>query len=132
MFLPTFDKVGEAVSNSGLYLATCSGKDESIKIFDVINFDMINFIKLKFIPYQCVFISKYSDPGLLIAVTEKDSGNIHLIKGDSKGEVYKTVKIHESPVTAIKYSETHNTVVSIDSSGMIEYWDSETYGNYKF
>lgn len=119
---------GISVSNSGFYLCTCSSKDESIKIFDVINFDMINFIKLKFVPYQCVFISKYSDPGLLIAVTEKDSGNIHIIKGDSKGEIYKTIKIHENPVTAIKYNEIYNTVISIDNTGMIEYWDIETFG----
>ena len=119
-----------SISKSGLYLCTCSSKDEYLKIFDIVNFDMINFVKLNFIPYQSQIISKHNDPSILIAVTEKDSGNIHILKGDSKGEIYKTVKIHESQVTVIKYNEIFNTVISIDSSGMIEYWKPDTLGKF--
>lgn len=118
---------GISVSNSGLYLTTCSNKDDSLKIFEVINFDMINYVSLKFSPLLCQFISKYNDPGLLIAVTEKENGNIHLVKGDSKGEIFKTIKIHEHPITAIRFNEPFSTVISVDNSGMIEYWDTDTY-----
>ena len=121
---------GISVSNSGLYLSTCSSKDESLKIFDVLNFDMIHFIKLKFIPFHCEFVSKINDPSIVIAVTEKDKGNIYLIKAESKGEIYKTIKLHEYPVTAMKYNEAFNTMISVDSSGMIEYWDVETLGKH--
>jgi peptidylprolyl isomerase domain and WD repeat-containing protein 1 len=120
---------GISVSHSGLYLSTCSSKDDLLKIFDVLNFDMINFIRLPFTPVQCEFISKFNDPDILIAVTEKNSGNIHIFKADSKGDIFKTLKIHSHSVTAIKYNETFNTVLSIDSSGIIEYWDPNTYGN---
>jgi peptidylprolyl isomerase domain and WD repeat-containing protein 1 len=119
---------GISVSNSGLYLSTCSSKDESLKIFDVLNFDMIHFIKLKFVPYHCEIVSKINDPCLLIALSEKDKGNIYLVKAESKGEIYKTVKLHDHPVTSIKFNENYNSVISVDSSGMIEYWDVETLG----
>jgi peptidylprolyl isomerase domain and WD repeat-containing protein 1 len=119
---------GISISKSALYLATCSIKDSLLKIFDILNFDMINYVKLDFIPLHCEFLNKFNDPNLLIAVTDKDSGNIHLIKADSKGEIFKTLKIHSSPVTAIKFNEAFNTAISVDSSGIIEYWDVDDYG----
>jgi peptidylprolyl isomerase domain and WD repeat-containing protein 1 len=119
---------GITVSNTGLYLCTCSNKDESLKMYDVINFDMINYVKLSFLPGLCQFINKNNDPSLLIAVTEKESHKIHIIKGDSKGEIFKTLKIHDNPITVLKFNEPFNTVISIDTTGMIEYWDPQTYG----
>jgi peptidylprolyl isomerase domain and WD repeat-containing protein 1 len=119
---------GISVSKSGLYLCTCSFKDELIKVFDVLNFDMINFIRPNFIPNLCEFINRYNDPNLLIAVTEKGTGNIHIIKADSKGEIFKTIKIHNSNINCLKFNEKFNTVISIDSSSIIEYWDVDTYG----
>jgi hypothetical protein len=35
------------------------------------------------------------------------------------------LKSHRQPVTHIKYNDSFKTVVSIDQSGMIEYWSSE-------
>lgn len=119
---------GMSVSKSGLYLCTCSYKDESIKIFDISNFDMIHFIKLNFQPLYCEFVSKIKDPNLIIAVTEKDTGNIYIIKADGKGEILKRVKIHQNPITSIKYNEPYDTVISTDNIGMIEYWDPITLG----
>jgi peptidylprolyl isomerase domain and WD repeat-containing protein 1 len=120
---------GISVSKSGLYLCTCSFRDEMIKVFDVLNFDMINFIKLEnFSPNLCEFINRYNDPNLLIAVTSKNSSVINIIKAESKGEILKTIDFHSSPVNCIKFNEKFNTVISIDSSGMIEYWDVDTYG----
>ena len=123
---------GVAISNSGSYLSTCSSKDESLKIFDILNFDMIHFVKLKFVPFQCEFVSKINDPCILIALSEKDSSNIHLVKSESKGEIYKTIKLHEFPVTAFKFNENFNCVLSIDTSGMIEYWDVDSQGMFIF
>jgi peptidylprolyl isomerase domain and WD repeat-containing protein 1 len=61
---------GISISHNGAYMATCSFKDESLKIFDVNNFDMIVYIQLKFVPLYCEFVSKINDPELIIAVTE--------------------------------------------------------------
>jgi peptidylprolyl isomerase domain and WD repeat-containing protein 1 len=121
---------GISVSKSGLYLATCSYKDESLKIFDISNFDMIYFMKLSFIPHHCEFITKVKDPNLVIAISEKETGNIHLVRSESKGEISKTVNIHSNPITSIKYNEDYDTVISTDNSGMIEYWDPKTLGRF--
>ena len=59
-------------------------------------------------------------------MAEKDSGNIHIIKGNSKGDIYNTIKIEQCAVTSLKYNELFNTVISVDSSGMIQYWDPDT------
>ena len=65
---------GLSITNNGLFLVTCSIKDEYLKIFDIINFDMINFIKISFTPFICEYISKENSENMLIAVSEKDSG----------------------------------------------------------
>jgi peptidylprolyl isomerase domain and WD repeat-containing protein 1 len=36
-------------------------------------------------------------------------------------------KIHRAPVHLIKFNREYNTVVSVDTKGMVEYWDAETY-----
>lgn len=119
---------GLSVSNTSTYLCSCSPKDESLKLYDIINFDMINFIKFSFLPNLCCFINKKNDPVILMAVSEKDSGNIHIVKGDSKGEIYKTVKIHEVQVTSLKYNLLFHSVISSDINGLIEYWNPDTLG----
>lgn len=122
---------GMSVSKSGMYLCTCSYKDESLKIFDISNFDMIHFIKLSFIPLHCEFISKTINPDLQVAVSEKETGKIHILKAEGKGEIHKTVKIHQHPITSLKYNEDFDTVISTDNIGMIEYWDPKTLGILK-
>ena len=104
---------GVVISHSGFHMATCSSKDDALKIFDILNFDMIHFMKLKFTPYICEFINTFNHPELILAVTEKDTGFIHILKAESKGEVTKTIKIHNYPITAIKYNEIFNTVIKI-------------------
>ena len=126
---------GVSVSHSGYHMATCSSKDNALKIFDVLNFDMIHFMKLQFTPLICEFINRFNHPELTLAVTEKDTGNIHILKAESKGEVLKTIKIHNFQITAMKFNEVYNTLITIDNSGMIEYSDVDTWeqpNNVKF
>jgi peptidylprolyl isomerase domain and WD repeat-containing protein 1 len=61
---------GVSISRNGAYMATCSFKDETLKIFDINNFDMILYIQLKFVPLYCEFVSKMNDPELMVAVTK--------------------------------------------------------------
>lgn len=119
---------GISISRSGLYMCTSSPKDECVKIFDILNFDMIHFIKLKFVPYLCEFVNDSKDPQLKVAVTEKDTGNIHILKAEGKGEIHKSLKFHEGTVTALKFNEPKSTLISVDSLGIIEYTDVFTYG----
>jgi hypothetical protein len=51
-------------------LATVSGHDSALKVFDVVNFDLMHMIKLKFIPDVCEFIHKSSSFSSLIAIAE--------------------------------------------------------------
>ena len=60
-----------------------------------------------------------------------------MIKAEGKGNVFKTAKIHSALISAIKvnlfylnfkYNEVYNTVISIDTSGIIEYWDPVSFG----
>lgn len=113
---------GITINQNGTFLTTCSCKDEYIKIFDIINFDMINFIKLPFTPYLCEYISKK-----VVAVSEKDTGNIYIINTEKLPTDFKKIEIHSAPVTNIKYNAVYNAVISTDSTGMIEYWDPETF-----
>jgi len=117
---------GVSISPSGFHMATCSSKDDALKIFDILNFDMIHFMKLEFTPYLCEFLNKSNNPELILVVTEKNSGNMHIIKGESKGEILKTIKIHSFPILVMKFNVVYNTLITIDQSGMIEYSEPQT------
>ena len=59
--------VGMSVSTDGLLLCTVSA-DQSIKVFDIINFDMINMFKLPYTPATCEWIHKSGAAKPVIAV----------------------------------------------------------------
>ena len=69
-----------AISSSEERIATCCPNEQSIKIFDVVNFDLMNMIKLNFIPNQIQFVNVKSSFQPLLAVSEKESPNLRLIK----------------------------------------------------
>ena len=107
---------GLSITNNGLFLVTCSIKDEYLKIFDIINFDMINFIKISFTPFICEYISKENSENMLIAVSEKDSGKIYILDTNKIGgdKVIKTISIHNSPISCMKYNTIYNAVLTTD------------------
>lgn len=61
---------GCSLSSNETRLATVSGPDMSMKIFDVVNFDLMHQIKLKFTPDCCEFIHKKTSFSAVIAVAE--------------------------------------------------------------
>ena len=115
---------GISISNDGLFLCTCSVKDEYLKIYDIINVDMINFIKLNFFPFLCEFISKSNLMTKICAVSEKDKGNIYIvdIKNNS---IIKKLEMHHSQITNMKINWIYETIISTDNIGMIEYWSNK-------
>ena len=60
---------GCSLSSNEMRLGTVCQKDQSLKIFDVMNFDLMHMIKLKFIPDICEFIQKSSSFSSLMAIT---------------------------------------------------------------
>lgn len=107
------------------------GNDGTIKVFDVINFDMINMLKMDFTPTTCEFIHSTSDPQAFIAVA--DSGSPKIAVFDAHGGTNEPVKVldslHSHPVHIVKYNATYDTVISVDSAGILEYWRGPA-GNY--
>ena len=56
---------------------------------------------------------------------DKESGKIHIL--DAKAEagaqtIHTFEKLHRTPVVAIKYNAAFEVVVSVDQSGILEYW----------
>ena len=115
---------GISISNDGLFLCTCSVKDEYLKIYDIINVDMINFIKLNFFPFLCEFISKSDLMTKICAVSEKERGNIYIID-IKKNSVLKKLEMHHSQITNMKINWIYETIISTDNIGMIEYWSNK-------
>eukprot|EP00823_Brevimastigomonas_motovehiculus_P005474 TRINITY_DN4046_c0_g1_i1.p1 TRINITY_DN4046_c0_g1~~TRINITY_DN4046_c0_g1_i1.p1 ORF type:complete len:498 (+),score=124.88 TRINITY_DN4046_c0_g1_i1:56-1495(+) len=61
-----------------------------------------------------------------IAVSSNESGDIYIYKHDGTSDPIATMKAHKHAVNFLKFNEPYNTVLSIDSIGMIEYWDPST------
>ena len=92
---------------------------------------MINLIKLPFMPLAISWIFQTEQAQALIACSEKESKTIHILDGRGT-DVVKTVNIHQSPVHLIRFNPLANTVVSLDTSGMVEYWSPDMLADSGF
>uniref|UniRef100_A0A1I7WZ24 peptidylprolyl isomerase n=1 Tax=Heterorhabditis bacteriophora TaxID=37862 RepID=A0A1I7WZ24_HETBA len=111
------------VNFNGTLLATVCQQDKSVKIFDVENFDMINMLKFDFASRTACWIHQGSDVVHYLAVCDADSGKIVIVDGKGNSQILHTIdKLHYKSVCQIEYSHVLDVVVSIDDSGMIEYW----------
>eukprot|EP01127_Copromyxa_protea_P004695 TRINITY_DN14521_c0_g1_i1.p1 TRINITY_DN14521_c0_g1~~TRINITY_DN14521_c0_g1_i1.p1 ORF type:complete len:652 (-),score=148.48 TRINITY_DN14521_c0_g1_i1:43-1998(-) len=138
-----------AITSDGLHAASCA-LDSTLKIYDVVNFDMMNIINLGFTPSACCWITKAGSPKPMIAVANSDpkQPEIHIYdfnysvrqsaddpdpsKGLSDLSHVVLKNVHKNPVIQMKYNEVYDTVISIDSKGMVEYWDADRYGDHAF
>ncbi|KAK9734540.1 hypothetical protein RND81_04G146600 [Saponaria officinalis] len=117
---------GLAVSIDGLLCCTISNED-TLKVYDVVNFDMMVMIRLKFIPGAVEWVYKYGDLKTKLAVTDRDSPFVHIfdVRAGSNEPIISK-KIHIGPVKVMKYNPVCDSVVSVDARGIIEYWDATT------
>ncbi|KAJ3022231.1 UNVERIFIED_CONTAM: hypothetical protein HDU68_009241 [Siphonaria sp. JEL0065] len=121
--------VAVAWSSDGALFAS-AGADKAIKIFDVINFDMINILTLPYLPRALCWCAKKQDAKALLAISDLDSSHIHVYDAretDKKGgKVDESLvcleSLHSQSVHVMQYNPVAKTVVSVDVSGMIEYW----------
>ncbi|KAL5482454.1 CYP15 [Sanghuangporus weigelae] len=114
--------IGVSACADGTLFASIS-EDGTAKVFDVINFDMINMIKLGFVPHACCWVHKKGKAQALLAVSESNSGAIHIY--DSRGDEKPLLvvdKVHRSPVHLMTYNDRYDTVISADENGFVEYW----------
>ncbi|KAJ3220572.1 hypothetical protein HK099_004201 [Clydaea vesicula] len=62
----------------------------------------------------------------IISSSDKESPSIHIFNGKGNSTPLYTIStLHSSPVHLIRYNDAFETVVSIDESGSIEYWEPE-------
>ncbi|KAI8579693.1 hypothetical protein K450DRAFT_241062 [Umbelopsis ramanniana AG] len=116
---------GINISADNELLATIS-EDKSMKVYDVTQFDMINMIKFDFTPKCVCWIHQKGQAQALIAVADKDSSNVHIFDGRGDGKPIHTIStLHSHPVHLMTFNARFNTVISVDTSGMLEYWEPE-------
>ncbi|XP_058445696.1 peptidylprolyl isomerase domain and WD repeat-containing protein 1 isoform X1 [Malaya genurostris] len=111
-----------AVNSTGSYLCTAS-VDKNVKVFDVINFDMINMLKLDYVPYRAEWIHNTGDAIAYLAVADQDSCKIFVYDGKGNNTpLHLLEKMHSKPVVLMKYNPVYELTISIDKSGILEYW----------
>ncbi|KAL8731788.1 MAG: hypothetical protein Q9166_003235 [cf. Caloplaca sp. 2 TL-2023] len=112
-----------SVSQDGHSYAT-AGADKTIKIFDVITFDLLAIIQLESIPRSICYIHSRGASLPLLAVSEEIGHAINIY--DGRGEAQKPIHVisslHRSTVTAMAYNNDYDCAISVDESGMVEYW----------
>lgn len=90
---------------------------------------MINLLKLDYVPSVISLVHQKDSPKARLIVTEQGTNIIRLY--DPRGESIPIEKIelkqHTSPIILMRYNEPNNIVVSVDSKGIIEYWDTKEY-----
>lgn len=123
--------VSLSANANGTYLCSASS-DKSLKIFDVVNFDCINMFKLEYQPLTTEWVHAPGDAIFTIAVSELDSPKIHIYDAQGTNSPLNTLeKFHAKPINVIKFNVPFETAISIDKSGLLEYWQSSKH-DYKF
>ncbi|KAI5121089.1 hypothetical protein M0805_008602 [Coniferiporia weirii] len=113
---------GVSASADGTLFASVSD-DGTAKVFDVVNFDMINMIKLNFVPQTCCWVHRRGQAQALLAVSERDTGVIHIYDGRGDDKPLLIVdKVHKAPVHLMTYNDRYDAVLSADENGFVEYW----------
>ena len=75
---------GVALSQNEQRLATVCPAEESMKLFDVVNFDIMHMAKLDFIPTVCEFVNKASSFSPILAIGEQDQSIIRLVNAEQE------------------------------------------------
>ena len=114
-------------NSTGSLISTICASDQTLKVFDVINFDMINMIKLPFTPKVSEWVHSPGDALSTIAVSDSSSPLIRVYDGKSPASedvIHEFTSLHSSPVTLIRYNCPVSIAISVDSSGFLEYWSN--------
>lgn len=109
------------ISGNGLRLVTTS-KDQVIKFFEIQSFDMSHMIAVNYIPTAAVWLAHDNR----IAVADSLASIIRIYSSTGDINVLAEVSLHSNPVKCMALNVAHQTVVSIDSRGVIEYWEADS------
>ncbi|OEH80025.1 peptidylprolyl isomerase [Cyclospora cayetanensis] len=107
--------------------AASVGADKTLRIFDVCNFDMACLVSLDFVPWACEFVSKKGDPTPLVAISDKDSSKVVILKPLLHGSrVMVSFTLHSAPVRLLAHVGQSDICFSGDKEGGLELWSIET------
>ncbi|KAJ1927228.1 Peptidyl-prolyl cis-trans isomerase cyp15 [Tieghemiomyces parasiticus] len=116
---------GVSLSADGLLFATVSS-DRTLKVYDVVNFDMINVISLDYVPGCVCWLHRRGQARAMLACADRDTAAIHLYDGRGDGRaLHSLARLHHQPVVLMAYNPVYHGVVSVDATGMCEYWCPE-------
>lgn len=95
---------------------------------------MTCILKLDFIPSVCAWVYNTDVSKTLIACGSSDDGMVRLYdpqSGEKNSETgaanpFSKFSIHKSPVCLMRYNPVYNTVITVDTRGMVEHWNPET------
>ena len=123
------------VTPDGLRLVT-SASDRMIKFFEIQSFDMSNMILTErnatddrsgFMPGTCCWLMEGSSKVYSrVAVADMNSTVLRIYRIEDRGTEFVEVAVHVAPVVCLALNAKRGVVVSADSKGVIEFWDSET------
>ncbi|KAK8947181.1 hypothetical protein KSP39_PZI007233 [Platanthera zijinensis] len=114
------------VSVDGLFCCTISS-DQSVKIYDVVNYDMMVMLRLPFVPGAIEWVYKQGDVKAKLAISDRHSHFVHVY--DAHAGSYEPIlsrEIHMAPLKVMRYNHTYDIVISADVKGVLEYWSPTT------
>lgn len=86
--------------------------------------DLLAILQLEFVPKSICYVHRRGASLSLLAVSDQAGPTISIY--DGRGETQKPIHIissmHRSPVTAMTYNNEYDCALSVDESGMVEYW----------
>ncbi|KAM0946161.1 putative peptidylprolyl isomerase transcription factor WD40-like family [Dioscorea sansibarensis] len=113
---------GLAVSSDGLLCCTISN-DQSVKIYDVVNYDMMVMMRLPFVPGAVEWVYKQGDVKAKLAISDRTSSFVHIYDAHAgSNEPIISREICMGPLKVMKYNPVYDTVISADTKGVLEYW----------
>ncbi|PKU59741.1 peptidyl-prolyl cis-trans isomerase CYP71 isoform X1 [Dendrobium catenatum] len=117
---------GLAVSVDGLFCCTISS-DQSVKIYDVVNYDMMVMLRLPFVPGSVEWVYKQGAVKAKLAISERHSNFVHVYDAHAgSNEPIVSREIHMGHLKVMKYNHMYDTVISADARGVLEYWSPTT------
>ncbi|KAG0497286.1 hypothetical protein HPP92_001759 [Vanilla planifolia] len=113
---------GLAVSVDGLFCCTISC-DQSVKIYDVVNYDMMVMMRLHFVPGAVEWVYRQGDVKVKLAISDRNSRFVHVY--DAHGGTNEPIisrEIHLTTLKVMRYNHIYDTVISADANGVLDYW----------
>jgi len=112
--------------DSSRTLLYSSSSDQTVKIFDVLEFNMITMVKLQFLPLTCLFVHSLYLALSTLAISDSHSSKIYLYD-ERTLNIKELIAIlsklaHLSSIFIINYSPKYDLTICCDQSCIINYW----------